>query len=66
MKVACVLIPHLRALAELRRCPHLSTRPIIIVNRSRGRPLVTDFLPEGSGVRQGYAPGTGPVPPQRH
>ena len=55
MKVACVLIPHLRALAELRRCPHLSTRPIIIVNRSRGRPLVTDFLPEGSGVRMGMS-----------
>ena len=53
MKVACVLIPHLRALAEMRRCPHLSRRPIIIVDRSRGRPLVTDFLPEGSGVIQG-------------
>ena len=53
MELACVLIPHLRALVELRRRPHLRKRPILIVDRSRGRSLVADFLPESSVVRQG-------------
>ncbi len=55
MKLACVLIPHLRALVELRRRPHLRKRPIVIVDRSSGRSLVADFLPEGSVVRQGMS-----------
>ena len=53
MKVACVLIPHLKALVELRSRPHLRGRSIVVVDRSSGRPLVADFLPESSGVRQG-------------
>ena len=53
MKLACVLIPHLRALVEQRRRPHLRKRPIIIVDRSRGRSLVADFLPEDRGIDKG-------------
>ena len=53
MKLACVLIPHLRALVEMRRRPHLRKRPILIVDRSSGRPLVADFLPDGSGMTKG-------------
>ena len=53
MKVACVLIPHMRALVELRRRPHLKCRPVVIVDRSNGRPVVADFLPEGMSVRTG-------------
>ena len=53
MKVACVLIPHLRARVELRRRPCLKKRPIVIVDRSGGRPVVADFLPEGTGHEKG-------------
>ena len=53
MKVACVLIPHLRAEIELRRSPHLGKRSIVIVDRSGARPIVADFLPDGSSMRQG-------------
>ena len=55
MKLACVLIPHLRALVEQRRLPDPKGRALIIVDRSRGRPQVADFLPESSGVRQGMS-----------
>ena len=57
MKVACVLIPHLRAEIELRRNPNLKIRPVVIVDRSGGRPVVADFLPDGMGVRRGMALG---------
>ena len=53
MKVACVLIPHLRAFVELRRSPHLRKRPVVIVDRSGGQPVVADFLPDGTGLRKG-------------
>lgn len=53
MSLACVLIPHLRALVELRRRPHLKKRPIIMVDRSSGKPVVTDFLPDGMGIGRG-------------
>ena len=52
MKLACVLIPHLRALIELRRRPHLRKRSILIADRSHGRPAVADFLPDRSVMRQ--------------
>ena len=57
MSLACVLIPHLRALAELRRRAHLRKRPIIIVDRSKGKPLVADFLPDDVGVSKGMTLG---------
>ena len=55
MLLACVLITHLRALVELRRRPHLQEKSFVIVDRSGRRPLVADFLPESSVVRQGMS-----------
>ena len=55
MKVACVLITHLRAKVELRRHPHLRDKPAVIVDRSGGSPLVVDYLPATSGVRAGMS-----------
>ena len=55
MSLACVLIPHLRALVELRRRPHLRKRHIVTVDRSSGKPEVTDFLPDGLGISKGMA-----------
>ena len=53
MKIACVLVTHLRAKLEMRRQPHLKDRPALIVDRSRGRPLVVDHFPAASGVAAG-------------
>ena len=53
MRVACVLISHLRAKVELRRQPHLRESPAVIVDRSEGKPLVVDALPAASGVVAG-------------
>ena len=53
MKVACVLVTHLRAKVELRRQPHLRDRPAVIVDRSGGRPLVVDRFPSATGVAAG-------------
>ena len=53
MNLACVLIPHLRALVEQRRLPDPKARALIIVDRSNGRPSVADFLPDGTGLRVG-------------
>ena len=55
MKVACVLIAHLRAEIELRRSPNLKKRPVVIVDRAVGRPVVADFLPDGVGMRKGMS-----------
>ncbi len=57
MKLACVLIPHLRALVELRQRPHLKKKPFVIADRSRGRPIVVDFLPDDAGISRGMALG---------
>ena len=55
MKVACVLLTHLRAKVEIRRHPHLKDNPVVIVDRdpSSGRPLVVDQFPGASGVVAG-------------
>ena len=40
MRVACVLVTHLRAKAEMLRHPHLKDSPVLIVDRGpsgRGR-----------------------------
>ena len=52
MRVACVLITHLRAKVELQRQPHLGNSPVVIADRSR-RPLVADRLPACKGVVAG-------------
>ena len=48
-----MLVTHLRAKVELRRQPHLKDRPSVIVDRSKGRPLVIDSLPAAPGVTAG-------------
>ena len=53
MKIACVLVTHLRAKVEMRRQPHLKDRPVLIVDRSQGRPLVIDHFPAASGLAAG-------------
>ena len=53
MKVACVLVTHLRAKVELRRQPHLKDKPAVIVDRSGPRPVVVDHLPACRGVAAG-------------
>ena len=53
MKIACALITHLRAKVEMRRQPHLKDRAVLIVDRSRGRPLVLDHFPAAPGVAAG-------------
>ena len=55
MRVACVLITHLRAKVELQRQPHLGDRPVVIADHSRGRPMVADHLPACAGVTAGMA-----------
>ena len=53
MRVACVLITHLRAKVELRLQPHLKDQPAVIVDRSKGSPLIVDYLPAASRVAVG-------------
>ena len=55
MRVACVLVTHLRAKVEMSRQPHLKDRPVLIVDRnaSRARPLVVDRFRAASGVTAG-------------
>ena len=53
MRVACVLVTHLRAKVELRKQPRLADRPAVIVDRSKGRPLVVDTFPATAGVSAG-------------
>ena len=53
MRVACVLVTHLRAKVELRRQPHLKETTAVIVDRSKGRPLVVDTFPAVVGVSPG-------------
>ncbi len=51
--IGCLLVNHLRARVEMRRQPHLKNRAVLIVDRSRGRPLVIDHFPAASGVDPG-------------
>ena len=55
MRVACVLVTHLRAKVEMYRHPHLKDMPVVIVDRgtSGTRPLVVDHFPKTTGVRAG-------------
>jgi DNA polymerase-4 len=55
LRIACVLITHLRAKAEMRRHAQLKDRVAVIVDRSRARPLVVDSSPGASGVQAGMA-----------
>ena len=53
MKVACLLITHLRTKVEMRRHPNLKSSPAVIVGRSKGRSMVVDSTPSASGVSPG-------------
>ena len=53
MKVACLLITHLRAKIEMRRHPNLKNIAAIIMVPSEGRSLVVDSTPSASGVSPG-------------
>ena len=53
MKVACVLLTHLRAKVEMRHHPHLKDSPAVIVDRSGPKPVVVDHLPACRGVAAG-------------
>jgi nucleotidyltransferase/DNA polymerase involved in DNA repair len=55
MRVACVLVTHLRAKVEMRRQPDLRDRAVLIVDRTRSRPLVIDHFPAASGVAAGMS-----------
>ena len=55
MRVACVLVTHLRARVELRRRPHLRARAAVIADRSAGKPRVADAFPSASGAVAGMA-----------
>ena len=57
MRVACVLVTHLRARVELKRQPHLAQTPAVIVDRSGSRTLVVDSLPAARGVLAGMTLG---------
>lgn len=56
MKIAYVLVTHLRAKVEMRRQPHLKDRPAVIVGRCRGRPVIVNCFPAASGVAAGMTP----------
>ena len=55
MRVACVLVTHLRAKVEMYRHPHLRDMPVVIVDRGTSgiRPMVVDRFPAASGVSAG-------------
>ena len=53
MKVACLLITHLRTKVEMRRHPNLKNTAAIIVGRSKRRSIVVDSTPYTSGVSPG-------------
>ena len=50
MRIACVLVTHLRAKVEMGRQPHLKDRAALVIDRSRGRPLVVDHFPAAGVV----------------
>ena len=55
MRVACLLVTHLRAKVEMYRQPHLKDAPVVIVDRSpaRTRPVVVDRFRSVPGVMTG-------------
>ncbi len=55
MRVACLLVTHLRAKVEMYRHSHLKDAPVVIVDQSpsRARPVVVDCFRSASGVKPG-------------
>ena len=55
MRVACILVTHLRARVELLRRPSLKAAPMVVVGRDRGRTVVLDALPASAGTVAGIS-----------
>ena len=55
MRVACVLVTHLRAKVEMSRHRHLKDSPVLVVDgeSSKARSLVVDHFPAACGVTDG-------------
>ena len=53
MRVACALITHIRAKAELYRRPELENRAFVIVDRIRAEAPVMDLSPPARGILPG-------------
>ena len=53
MKIACLLITHLRAKVEIRRHPDLKNNPAVVVERSKGRSRVVDSTPSALDILPG-------------
>ncbi len=55
MRVACLLVTHLRAKVEMYRHSHLKDAPVVIVDRSpsRAKPVVVDRFRSAPGVKPG-------------
>ena len=56
MRIACVLITHLRAKVEMRRRPYLSGKPAVIVARGQRNPVIVDHSAVASRVSIGMSP----------
>ena len=56
MRIACVLITHLKAKIEMRRRPDLADRPAVIVARGHKKPVVVDHSPTASRISIGMTP----------
>ena len=48
-----LLVTHLRAKLEMQRQSHLKERAALVVDRSKGRPLVVDHFPAANGAAPG-------------
>ena len=53
MRVACVLVTHLRARVEMQRRPSLAELPVTIADRSQRRPMVLDRFPAAQRAAAG-------------
>ena len=55
MRVACLLVTHLRAKVEMYRHSHLKDAPVVIVDRSpsRATPVVVDCFRSAPGAKPG-------------
>ncbi len=53
MKIACILITHLRAKVEMQRHSHLKDQPVLIADRSKSKPVVVDYFPAATAVSAG-------------
>ena len=53
MRIACLLISHLRAKSEMRRDAHLKNQPAVIVDQTGPIPRVVDHTPQAFQVNAG-------------